>query len=312
MRNYCIYKYLLVLLIGILSVTSYGQDDELDRLKIGIDGVESRYTSIADQFAKKELEDDSLRASLKILIRDLDSLMVISGTLNEKLDKLTISLSELGPVPAEGAPKEAPNVSKKRAELNEQINQLNGYLIHLNDLIDEISKLRTDISNYHTSESLSGITVRTDSPFSKTLWKNSFSEYKAFTEKIDEIFDRFWEAFWGDKKWSKLLLLLVSASLVVAILFFPVSPFGKRISSTFKISSEDSNLNKRLKLVGPPLIISILVLVALGVMFMVLTEINPMSPTEKSIVREMILWFVLAVFIWNFSRKLYSFSVKYR
>ena len=306
LRKSCIYKCWVVLLTLILGTTSYGQEDELNNLKIAIDGIDSRYSRISDQFDEKELDDNSLKASLKVLILDLDSLMVISTTLNEKLDGLKASLSDLGPVPEEGAPKEAQNVRDKRSDLKKQINQLNGYLIDINDLIESIGNLRTEISNYHASKSLSGITERTVSPFSKTLWKNSLNEYKTFTKKIDDIFKKFWKALWGEENWSKLLLFLMSIVLVVAILFFPFSSFGKRISSTFKISSEDSILNKRLKLVGPPLMISILVLVALAIMYVVGNEINPLNPQGMNIVKQMIIWTVFAVFIWNFARKLFT------
>ena len=306
LRKSCIYKCWVVLIMFFMGATSYAQEDDLNNLKIAIDGIESRYTRIADQFDKKEFDDDSLKASLRVLILDLDSLMVISTTLDKKLDALKTSLSDLGPVPEEGAPKEAQNVRDKRANLKEEINQLNGYLININDLIESIGKLRTEISNYHTSESLSGIAERTVSPFSIPLWKNSLSEYKTFTKKIDDISDKFWRALWGEENWGKPLLFLVSIVLVFAILFFPVSSFGKRISSTFKLSSEDSILNKRLKLVGPPLMISILVLIALGVMYVVVLEINPLNPQGSNVVKKLILWTVFAVFIWNFARKLFT------
>ena len=291
------------------GMTSYAQDYDLDELRSGVNRIESRYSRINIEFDENELDDDSLRASLKILILDLDSLMVISTNLDRKIDGLSNDLSDLGPMPEEGAPEEAQNVREKRAQLKRQINLLTGELIHVNDLIDAIGKLRSEISNYHTSASLSGITVRTVSPFSGTLWKNGRLEYTSFKNKINQISDEFWKAFWDDKKLGKLLLLLASALFVIGILLFPFSSFGKRIGSTFKLSSEDPVLNKRLKLIGPPLIISVLVLLALGVMLTILTEINPISQEGLRISRQMVLWSSLAVFIWNFARKLFSQDV---
>ena len=292
-----------------MGMTSYAQDYDLDELRSGVNRIESRYSRINIEFDKNELEDDSLRASLKILILDLDSLMVISTNLDRKIDGLSNDLSDLGPMPEEGAPEEAKNVREKRAQLKRQINLLTGELIHVNDLIDAIGKLRSEISNYHTSASLSGITVRTVSPFSGTLWNNGHVEYTSFRNKFNQVSDEFWKEFWGDKKLGKLLLLLASALFVIGILLFPFSFFGKRIGSTFKLSSADIILNKRLKLIGPPLIISVLVLLALGLMLTVLTEISSISPEGVSLSRQMILWIALAVFIWNFARKLFSQDV---
>ena len=72
------------------------------------------------------MSNDSLKASIDVLIINRDSLFAISTALNKKLNQLTISLTELGPIPEEGAPLEAENVTTKRARLSKQITQLNG------------------------------------------------------------------------------------------------------------------------------------------------------------------------------------------
>ncbi len=309
MKHPNIFKYRTFLLLFIMALSSHAQDEELNNLNDGIKNIELSYNRISDQFDKKELSNDSLKANLNVLILDLDSLFSISTSLDKNLNQMTTSLSLLGPIPEEGAPIEAENVSEKRDHLNNQITQLNGYLSNANDLIDAIENLRTDISSYRTSVFLSGITVRTVSPFSKNLWSSCRDEYKTLKKSTNDYYDSLWKAFWGDKKLGEILLLLVSALFVIAILVFPFSAFGKRISSALKITSENSNLTKRLKLVVPSGIKSILVLVALGILYLVVAEIHPINHQTVGIVKRMILWTTLVVFIWNFTKTLFAPNV---
>ena len=309
MKNGSIFKYLAFLLLFITSLSSLAQDEELNKFNDGLKYVELSYKGISDQFDKKELSNDSLKASIDVLIIDRDSLFAISTALNKKLNQLTISLTELGPIPEEGAPLEAENVTTKRARLNKQITQLNGYLSNANDLLDAIEKLGTDISDYRNSLFLSGITARTASPFSKNLWTNGWEEYRALKKSTNDYYDSFWKAFWDDKKWDNIFLMFLSALLAMVVIVFPFSAFGKRISSTLKITSQNPNLEKRLKLVVPPGIKSIIILMALGILYLAAVEIKLINPEMAGMVKRMILWTTLAVFIWDFAKTLFAPNV---
>ena len=300
-------KYLILIVLLIASFTLSAQNDDIDAIQNELSKIETSYKDISKQFDDKKLPTDSLKSKNHLLVVYRDSLFDISTALNKKLNDANVKLSALGSAPGEGEPSEPENVATKRKDLNSDITKITGLVNSTNVLTMGIEKLIKDISDFRSSIFLTGITDRTISPFSPTLWKTAKKELKEVTNDLSEYCSGLLKSFLkNDKRDMNILLLLISILLSIAILFSPRTKFGKKVISTFKLSSPIPSIEKKLQIILSPIFKSLLFFISGYVLVWGISESGILNEVGIAFVSRFIIYASVFVFIWYLTKNTFA------
>jgi small-conductance mechanosensitive channel len=296
-------EYLILIVLLIASFTLRAQDDDLDAIQNELSNIESSYKDISKQYDNKKLPTDSLKSKNRLLVVYRDSLFGISSVLNKKLDNANMSLSVLGPAPGAGDPSEPENVTTQRKDLNSKISKITGLVNSTNVIAKNIDKLLNEISDDRSSIFLSGITDRSISPSSPVLWKDAKKELKDVSNDLNEYFSGQWNSFLkNDKKDINTLLLLVFILLSIAVLISPRTKFGKRINSTFKLSSSIPALEKKMQIIRSPIFNSLLFYTSGYILVWGISESGILDSIGTAFVSRFLIYTSVFVFIWYLAK----------
>lgn len=300
-------KYISIFVLLIVSFTLSAQDaEDLKAITKGLSNVEKSCNKISKEFDDNKIPSDSLKGTNELLIVYRDSVFAMSDDLKKDLNDANLNLTQLGPAPDEGDPAEPKNVTEKRSDLNSQISKISGLITSSNVLNDDIEKLIKTISNARSSVFLEGITDRTASPFSPDLWKHARKELKDVIKNIKDYYSGFWTSFWKDDKRNlNIFLLIISILLSIAVLLFPKSKFGEKITSAFKLESDIPSIENKLRLISKPLYKTLLIFLSTFVLVWGLSESGIIDNEGKDYAYKVIIAISVSVFIWYLAKNVF-------
>jgi small-conductance mechanosensitive channel len=142
--------------------------------------------------ASKERDDDLAR-----LRRDVEAILNESADLAEqlrpKLAEVRGLIAKLGPVPAAGAPPEAPQIAAERAKQNNLASAIDGAIksteltwVKARQLIERITDLRHDLFTQSLFQEM-------PSPLTPAFWRKVSAELPAVTQRLSYIVMSWWQ-----------------------------------------------------------------------------------------------------------------------
>ncbi|KZC36538.1 MULTISPECIES: DUF3772 domain-containing protein [Rhodanobacter] len=218
-------RFLLLLLLTLGSAASPAQDNDqsppttapaatpaptLDQLGSQLDTVKA---------ALKDNKSDTPLADLRnIALGVQDQARQLATNLAPQMTALQAQLAVLGPVPAKGAPAEAPEVATQRRKLDKAQADLDAQIKQAQLLGQNATQLAAQINGLRNDEFQARLASRTATPFSRTFWADPVRAFPDDMVRFKRLGARFAGAMaqaWQPPNRQPLMWCLVTAALLL-------------------------------------------------------------------------------------------------
>ncbi|MDO1529739.1 DUF3772 domain-containing protein [Fulvimonas sp. R45] len=181
----------------------------------------------------------------------------IGDALEPQLASLQAKLTVLGPVPAQGAPAETPQMRAQRRQLDRDSNQLKAEIDQARQLSRDGLHLSTQIASLRRERFQTQLGTRTATPFSRAFWSDLRHSLPGDLARLGRLGGDAREALaaaWQPPGRWPLLLCLLGAALV---LLFGHRPLGRRLLGAACRRLPDGHLRRSAMAVGTVLSVTL-------------------------------------------------------